>query len=43
MIGRSQIKGRAVGLYFSYDNRGDGNSVPVLGRIRWGRIGERLR
>jgi signal peptidase I len=43
IIERSQIKGRAVGLYFSYDNRGAGNGVPVLGRIRWSRIGERLR
>jgi signal peptidase I len=42
-IERSQIKGRAVGLYFSYNNRPDGNGVPVLGRVRWSRIGERLR
>jgi signal peptidase I len=42
-IERGQIKGRAVGLYFSYDGRGEGNGVPVLGRVRWSRIGERLR
>lgn len=41
-IHRSQIKGRAVGLYFSYDNRASGG-VPVLSRIRWDRIGERLK
>jgi signal peptidase I len=41
-ISRPQIKGRAVGLYFSYDNRANGG-VPVLGRVRWGRIGERLK
>jgi signal peptidase I len=41
-ISRPQIKGRAVGLYFSYDGRSNGG-VPVLGRVRWNRIGERLR
>jgi signal peptidase I len=41
-IERSQIKGRAVGLYFSFSHRPDGG-VPVLGRVRWSRIGERLR
>jgi signal peptidase I len=41
-IQRSQIKGRAVGLYFSYNNRPDGG-IPVLSRIRWSRIGERLK
>jgi signal peptidase I len=41
-ISRPQIKGRAVGLYFSYSNRPDGR-LPVLSRIRWDRIGERLR
>jgi signal peptidase I len=41
-IQRSQIKGRAVGLYFSYNNRPDGG-VPILSRVRWGRIGERLK
>ena len=38
----SQVKGRAVALYFSYNNRPDGG-MPVLGRIRWNRIGDRLR
>jgi signal peptidase I len=37
-----QVKGRAVALYFSYNNRPDGG-VPVLGRVRWNRIGDRLR
>jgi signal peptidase I len=37
-----QVKGRAVALYFSYNNRPDGG-VPVLGRVRWSRIGERIR
>jgi signal peptidase I len=41
-IGRGQIKGRAVGLYFSYNNRPHGG-VPVLSRVRWDRIGERLK
>jgi signal peptidase I len=41
-ITRPQIKGRAVGLYFSYNNRPDGG-VPILSRIRWSRIGERLK
>jgi signal peptidase I len=37
-----QVKGRAVALYFSYNNRTNGG-VPFLGRIRWSRIGDRLR
>jgi signal peptidase I len=41
-IQRPQIKGRAVGLYFSYNNRPDGG-IPVLSRVRWTRIGERLK
>lgn len=41
-IQRSQIKGRAVGLYFSYNAR-EASAIPVLGRVRWSRIGERLR
>jgi signal peptidase I len=41
-IERSQIKGRAVALYFSYNGREPG-SFPVLGRVRWNRIGSRLR
>jgi signal peptidase I len=41
-IERHQIKGRAVALYFSYNGREPG-SVPVLGRVRWNRIGDRLK
>jgi signal peptidase I len=41
-IERAQIKGRAVGLYFSYNSRPDGG-IPVLSRVRWNRIGERLK
>jgi signal peptidase I len=41
-IERPQIKGRAVALYFSYNGREPG-SVPVLGRVRWNRIGDRLK
>jgi signal peptidase I len=41
-IKRPQIKGRAVALYFSYNGREPG-SVPVFGRVRWNRIGDRLR
>jgi signal peptidase I len=37
-----QVKGRAVALYFSYNNRPEGG-VPVLSRVRWSRIGELLR
>ncbi|HEX2166114.1 MAG TPA: signal peptidase I [Longimicrobiales bacterium] len=37
-----QVKGRAVALYFSYDNSRSGG-MPVLGRVRWNRIGDRLR
>jgi signal peptidase I len=37
-----QITGRATVLYFSYNNHPDGG-LPVLGRIRWSRIGDRLR
>lgn len=41
-IAPQQVKGRAVALYFSYDGRSAGG-VPVLSRIRWSRIGDRLR
>jgi signal peptidase I len=41
-IQREQIKGRAVALYFSYNGR-DRGSIPVLGRVRWDRIGDRLK
>ena len=37
-----QVKGRAVALYFSYNGQSAG-AVPVLSRIRWSRIGDRLR
>jgi signal peptidase I len=37
-----QVKGRAVALYFSYDRTAVAG-VPLLGNIRWGRVGERLR
>jgi signal peptidase I len=39
----SQIKGRAVALYFSYDTRSDGGGIPIVSRIRWSRIGDRLK
>jgi signal peptidase I len=42
LVQREQIKGRAVGLYFSYNSRPDGG-MPILGRVRWSRIGERLK
>jgi signal peptidase I len=43
-IQRPQIKGRAVALYFSYNGREPvAAAVPVLGRVRWDRIGDRLR
>jgi signal peptidase I len=42
LIDRPQIKGRAVALYFSYNHRPTG-TVPVVSRIRWDRIGERLK
>lgn len=41
LIHRNQIKGRAVGLYFSYDNRPNGG-IPILSRVRWNRIGDAL-
>jgi signal peptidase I len=37
-----QVKGRAVALYFSYD-RSAVSPLPLLGSVRWGRVGERLR
>jgi signal peptidase I len=36
------VLGRAVRLYFSYD-RAAHSAVPVLGQVRWERLGERLR
>lgn len=41
-VPRKDIKGRAVALYFSYA-RDAGSKVPVVGHIRWGRIGDRLK
>jgi len=37
-----QVKGRAVALYFSYNNRPE-QGPPVLRRVRWSRIGDRLK
>jgi signal peptidase I len=37
-----QVKGRAVALYFSFD-REAASAVPLLGSVRWSRVGERLR
>lgn len=37
-----QVKGRAVALYFSYNNR-PAEGPPVLRRVRWERIGDRLK
>lgn len=36
------IKGRAVGLYFSFDGQAEG-SVPIFAQIRWDRIFDRLK
>jgi signal peptidase I len=41
-VPRKDLKGRAVALYFSYA-RGETSAVPVVGNIRWARIGDRLR
>jgi signal peptidase I len=38
----SDVKGRAAGLYFSWD-RAAAAAVPVFGQIRWDRLGERVR
>jgi len=37
-----QVKGRAVALYFSYDNMPE-EGPPFLRRVRWNRIGDRLK
>ena len=42
-VPRRNVKGRAVGLYFSYEKGHTGGGVPVLGNVRWNRIGDRLR
>jgi signal peptidase I len=41
-VSHAQVKGRVVGLYFSYDREAEAR-VPVLGRVRWDRVGDRLR
>jgi signal peptidase I len=41
-VPRKDIKGRAVALYFSY-SREAANDLPIIGHIRWSRIGDRLR
>lgn len=41
-VENAQIKGRAVGLYFSYNNR-PVSGPPVLRHVRWDRIGDRLK
>ena len=41
-VNHAQIKGRAAALYFSYDARSSQSGVPVLSRIRWNRIGNRV-
>jgi signal peptidase I len=41
-ISHEQVKGRVVGLYFSYDREADAR-IPVLGRVRWDRVGDRLK
>lgn len=40
-VPRKDIKGRAVALYFSY-GREARNALPIIGHIRWSRIGDRL-
>jgi signal peptidase I len=36
------IKGKAVMLYFSWD-RNATSPIPLLGHVRWGRVGDRIR
>jgi len=40
-VPRKDIKGRAVALYFSYAKDAT-NDLPIVGHIRWSRIGDRL-
>lgn len=40
-VPRKDMMGRAVRLYFSYAR--DAEGAPLVGRVRWSRIGERLR
>lgn len=37
----SAIKGKAVMLYFSWDRNASG--IPLVGHVRWGRVGDRIR
>lgn len=39
----SSIKGRAVALYFSFRHQAEYGRLPFVGRVRWDRIGDRLR
>jgi signal peptidase I len=41
-VPRKNIKGRAIFLYFSYA-RDRASGMPVVGHVRWNRIGDRLR
>ncbi len=41
-VPRRDMMGRAVSLYFSYD-KFDTDGPPFFGRIRWSRVGDRLR
>ena len=41
-VPRSDMMGRAVALYFSYD-RSATDGLPFFGHVRWSRIGDRLR
>ncbi len=40
-VPRESIKGRAVMLYFSWDRNALGG-IPLLGHVRWGRVGDRI-
>jgi signal peptidase I len=37
----SAIKGKAVMLYFSWNR--DAAGIPLVGHVRWGRVGDRIR
>lgn len=40
-VPESSIKGKAVMLYFSWDRHAAG--IPLVGHVRWGRVGDRIR
>jgi signal peptidase I len=40
-VPRDSIKGRAVMLYFSWDRNALG-ALPLIGHVRWGRVGDRI-